>query len=91
MSGFVSGHEQGMIAFTVLGAVASLQIGYFVGGVLQVRTSAQIPARTTVCNQPPKVGVVPVDVELGGQALPTLSRDSAKRGDAMTIMLAEEY
>jgi hypothetical protein len=55
VSGFVSGHEPGMIALTVFGAVASLQIGYFVGGILL--------ERTVVPNRPPECWIVLVDVE----------------------------
>jgi hypothetical protein len=56
VSGFVRGHEPGMIALTVFGAVASLQIGYFVGGILL--------ERTVVRYRPPEGGIVLVDVEL---------------------------
>jgi hypothetical protein len=56
VSGFVSGHEPRMIALTVFGAVASLQIGYLVGGILL--------ARTVVRYRPSEGEVVLVDVEL---------------------------
>ena len=56
VSGLVSGHESRMIALSVFGAVASLQIGYFVGVILL--------ARTVVRYRPSKVGIVPVDVKL---------------------------
>ena len=64
VSGLASGRESGMIALTVFGAVASLQIGYFVGGILQIITPAHLLARTTVRYRPPKVGIVPTDIEL---------------------------
>ena len=53
-----------MIALTVFGAVASLQIGYWVGGILQIMTPAHLLARTTVRYRPPKVGIVPTHIEL---------------------------
>ncbi len=62
VSGVASGREPRTIALTVFGAVASLQIGYFVGGILQVM--AHLLTRTTVRYRPPKVGIVPADVEL---------------------------
>ena len=64
VSGIVSGHGPRMIAPTLFGAVALLQIGYFVGGILQIISHAHLPAWTTVRYRPPKVGIVPVDVEL---------------------------
>ena len=64
VSGIASGHEPRMIALTVFGTLASLQIGYFVGGILQVMTPAHLLARTTVRYRPLKVGIVPDDVEL---------------------------
>ena len=64
VSGIVSGHGPRMIALTLFGAVALLQIGYFVGGILQIMSHAHLPAWTTVRYRPPKVGIVPVDVEL---------------------------
>jgi predicted phage tail protein len=57
VSGIASGHEPGMIALTAFGAVASLQIGYFVGGILQVMAPAHLLARTTVRYRPPKSGL----------------------------------
>ena len=64
VSGVASGREPRTIALTVFGAVASLQIGYFVGGILQIMIPAHLLARTTVRYRPPKVGIVPADVEL---------------------------
>ena len=45
-------------------ALLGPQIGYFVGGILQIMSHAHLPAWTTVRYRPPKVGIVPVDVEL---------------------------
>jgi hypothetical protein len=64
VTGTVRGHELSVIALTLFGTGASLQIGYMVGCVLQVMTPAHLPARTTVRYRPPKVAIVPVDVEL---------------------------
>jgi hypothetical protein len=74
VSGIASGHEPRMIALTVFGAVASLQIGYFVGSILQVMTPAHLLARTTVRYRPPQVGIIPVDVELERAGVAHLGR-----------------
>jgi hypothetical protein len=46
-SGIIFHHEVGMIALTALVTVASIQIGYFVGCILQY-WPADLPAQTAV-------------------------------------------
>ena len=84
VSGIASGHEPRIIALTVFGTLASLQIGYFVGGILQVMTPAHLLARTTVPYRPLKVGIVQDDVELERAGVahlkPLVIRRHAKTG-----------
>jgi len=43
-----SGHKPSVIALTVVGTVASLQIGYFGGCILRALARAYLPGRTVV-------------------------------------------
>ena len=64
VSGLASGREPRMIALTVFGTVASLQIGYFVGGILQIMIPAHPSAWSTAAYRRSSTGgIVPVDVE----------------------------
>ena len=48
-----SSHSLGAIVLTVLGTVASLQVGYIVGSILRAVARAYLPARTTERHQCP--------------------------------------
>ena len=48
VNAIMSGRGLNVIALTTVGVIASLQIGYFVGGILQVMAAAHLPAKTTV-------------------------------------------
>ena len=63
-TGIASGDKAWAIALTVFGTAASLQIGYFAGGILCAMIRAHPPARSTAAYRSSTVGIVPIDVEL---------------------------